>query len=170
MRRLQTLLLAGALLLGAAACGDEPSGSAANAPSGTSGTSGTSGSGQPTSTSQAGQLPGRIVLTRTGGIAGMDDALVLNPDGSYTVTRKGQAPVNRRADAAQLAAIATAVQGAELGQLPRGATNGTVSDEIFYKLNVGSRTYLIASTQAPEQVKPLLDELGALFSAPAPTP
>src|SRR5690242_10418478 len=99
MRRLQILLLAGVLLLGVTACGAEQSGSAANASSASSGTPGTSGSGQPTSTGQAGQLPGRIVLTRTGGIAGMDDAVVLDPDGSYTVTRKDQAPVTRRADA-----------------------------------------------------------------------
>jgi hypothetical protein len=167
MRRLPTLLLAGVLLLGAAACGDEQSGVAADA-SNTS--SGTSGSDPTTSTAGTGQLPGRIVLTRTGGIAGMQDALVLNPDGSYTVTRRNQAPVARRADAAQLAAIAKAVQRADLARLPRSATSGTVSDEIYYKLNVGTRTYLIASTQAPDQVKPLLDVLGALFSSPGSTP
>ncbi|WP_426566264.1 protealysin inhibitor emfourin [Angustibacter sp. McL0619] len=161
LARLAAALLGGALLVGASACGSEqPSGTAGSTPASLPATSG----------NQPGGLASPVVLIRTGGIAGMNDALVLMPDGTYTVTRKNQDPVTRRADAGQLRAIADAVQGANLSKLPPSTPDTTTSDQISYRLSVGSRTYQIAGTQTPDEVRPLLDELGALFSAPATTP
>ncbi|GAA4358711.1 protealysin inhibitor emfourin [Angustibacter luteus] len=163
--RLLPALLGGVLVLGAGACGSEQPGPAAGTTSGT-----TSGTTAATSTGTPGVLAGPVVLTRTGGIAGMHDAVVLNPDGTYTVSRKVGEPVTRTADPAQVKAIADAVEQANLPALPASTPDTTTSDQIYYKLSVGSRTYVINGTQTPEEVKPLIEALGELFSAPAPTP
>ena len=67
-------------------------------------------------------------------------------------------------------AIADAIEQANLSALPASTPDTTTSDQIYYTLSVGSRTYAINGTQTPEAVQPLIEALGELFSAPAPTP
>jgi hypothetical protein len=154
VRRHLVLLLAAVLLLAVPACGqDHPAPRTAPA----------------TASQTPGALPSTLTLSRVGGIAGMDDVVVVRPDGSFTVTRTRGGSISSRLPPAQLRAIADAVQQAHLSQLP-ASTPGTVSDELYYDLRVDSRTYRIAGTQTPEQVRPLLAELSALLSSPAARP
>ncbi len=115
-----------------------------------------------------------VVLIRTGGVGGLADRLQLRPDGTYTVTGKSKAPVTRQLSEGQLAAIVDAVQAADLPQLATQqsstpSTTGRRSDQLFYVLSAQGVTVTFTETTAPDAVRPLLEELGALFSSPGST-
>ncbi len=111
-----------------------------------------------------------LVLVRTGGIGGLKDRLEIRPDGTYTVVSKGRAPVTRQLTEGQLAAIVTALQQADLPALATTSPTERRSDQFTYTLTAEGTTFTTTETTAPPALRPLLDELGALFSSPAPTP
>ncbi|HEX3005921.1 MAG TPA: hypothetical protein VHO27_17030 [Angustibacter sp.] len=180
VRTIPTVIaLTAATLLGAAACGAQDAGDAV----GTSGTSPTTttpaGSGTPSATPTPGGrmtegISQPVVLVRTGGIGGLKDRLELRPDGTYTVTSKSRAPVTRQLSEGQLAAIVDAVQAADLPQVAtqQSSTSSPTerrSDELFYVLSAQGVTVTFSETTAPDAARPLLEELGALFSSPGST-
>ncbi|MGN6610567.1 MAG: hypothetical protein ACTHLJ_02220 [Angustibacter sp.] len=115
-----------------------------------------------------------VVLIRTGGVGGLADRLQLRPDGTYTVTGKTKTPVTRQLSEGQLAAIVDAVQAADLRQLAtqQSSTPSPTerrSDQLFYVLSAQGVTVTFSETTAPDSVRPLLEELGALFSSPGST-
>lgn len=110
-----------------------------------------------------------LVLTRTGGIGGLKDRLEIRPDGTYTVTSKGQAPVTRQLSEGQLAAIVDALQAADLPHLTTQSPTEQRSDQFTYVLRADGTTFTTTETTAPDAVRPLLEELGALFSSPRST-
>lgn len=82
MHQIPCLLLATALVTAAtAACGG----------SATTSTTSTTRPGKPASTSQSTPAFFPLTVTRSGGVAGFRDVLVVAADGLVTVTRKGQA-------------------------------------------------------------------------------
>jgi hypothetical protein len=171
----RTLLTAAAVaatvLVGTAACGDA-GGDDARATAAPS--TPTSGSVTSTPTTPGARMTEGIsqpvVLVRSGGIGGVQDRVQVRPDGTVTVTSKGGATVTRQLSEAQLAAVVQAVQKADLDLLGTGAPTPSRSDELYYTITAEGRTYRTTETQAPAAVRPLLDELGSLLSAPAPTP
>ncbi len=165
---LTAALLAGAALLAPAACGATTSSDAAGTLTATTGPS----SGAPTTPGarMTEGLAQPLVLQRGGGVAGLQDRVEVRPDGTYTVTSKGRAPVTRQLGEGQLAAVVHALADARLGELDAAAASPTRSDELAYTITADGQTYHVSETQAPASVRPLLEELGALFSAPASTP
>jgi hypothetical protein len=170
----QTFLTA----LAALAVGGLLAGCGAESTSGTGPASAASATGTTPSSSPSTEPGGRmtegisrpLVLVRTGGIGGLKDRLELRPDGTYTVTSKGKAPVTRQLGEGQLAAIVDALQRADLPSLANQSPTERRSDQFSYTLMAEGTTFTTTETTAPDAVRPLLAELSALFSAPAPTP
>jgi hypothetical protein len=169
-RSLTAVAAAVTMAAGLAACGSDTIVDSAAAP--------TSASAQPTGTdptTSGGRmtegLPGVIVLQRTGGLKGAKDRLELRPDGSYTVTARTGSPVTRQLAEPEQAAVVAALKLADLAKLKRVPTkpgDPVVADGFVYVLSAGGKTVTLGEP-TPEQVRPLLSVLGALFSAPAPT-
>ena len=84
-------------------------------------------------------------------------------------TSKGRAPVTRQLSEGQLAAIVTALRNADLPSLANQSPTERRSDQFSYTLMAEGTTFTTTETTAPDAVRPLLEELGALFSSPAPT-
>ncbi len=171
---LKKLLIAPAaatLLVGLAACGSETVVDAGAAPTSTS-----TGPTSTDPTTSGGRLteglPGVIVLQRTGGLKGAKDRLELRPDGSYTVTTRTGPPVTRQLDEPEQAAVVAALKLADLAKVKPAPTkpgDPVIVDGFTYVLTADGESVTIGEP-TPEQVRPLLGVLGALFSAPAPTP
>ena len=112
-----------------------------------------------------------LVLIRTGGIGGVADRLELRPDGSYTVTSKGKAPVTRQLGEGQLAAIVDDGAGGRpahtgtTGHRPSGAATSSPTCSARRASRNDHRDH-----RAGRCVRPLLEELDALFSSPGSTP
>jgi hypothetical protein len=162
--------LAATTLLGTAACGAEQgSGTAPTTASGAT-TAGTTTSASPTPGARMTEgISSTLVLTRTGGIGGLNDRLELRPDGTYTVTSKGKPPVTRQLSEGQLAAIVNDLQAADLPHLSTQSPTERRSDQFTYVLRYDGTTFTATETTAPDEVRPLLEELGALFSSPGST-
>lgn len=164
--------LAAVTLLGATACGSQSAGDAVQTgPTATGSTT----SATPTAGGRMTEgISQTLVLTRTGGIGGLKDRLELRPDGTYTVTSAGRPPVTRQLSEGQQAAIVNALQAADLPQLAtqQSSTPSPTerrSDQLFYVLSAQGVTVTFSETTAPDSVRPLLEELGALFSSPGST-
>jgi hypothetical protein len=170
LRTILTVVALGASGLLATACGAE-TGDVVGASPQTSSPSASTGSA--TATEPGGRMTEGIsqpvVLVRTGGIGGLKDRLELRPDGTYTVVRKGSAPVTRQMSEGQLAAIVNALQQADLSAASNQSATSAQSDQFTYMLKAQGTTLTTTETTAPQSVRPLLDELNTLFSAPAAT-
>jgi hypothetical protein len=194
LTRTLALALASTALLGAAACGGEKvpvdvaPGAAAASGAATTGTTPTTPASPtkpappttpPTSATRPTAPGGRmteglsatIVLQRNGGMIGAKDRLELRPDGTYTVTSKNRPPVTRQLNERAQADVVTALRTANLSRMRPGPTAGgaTIVDGFSYTLIVGKDSVTLGEP-IPKQVVPLLAALGALFSAPSPTP
>jgi len=113
-----------------------------------------------------------LVLVRTGGVGGLKDRLELRPDGTCTVTSGGRPPVTRQLSEGQLAAIVLALKSAHLeaaAGAPSTSPTEHRSDQFTYTLTAEGHTLTTTETTAPPPLRPLLQQLDALLSAPAPT-
>ena len=147
--------LAAATLLATAACGSETTAGRAAS---------TASSSPPAAGRMTEGLAQPLLLTRTGGIGGAQDRLELRPDGTCTVTRKGQAPVTRQLGEGQLASIVQALRAADLPHLATASPTERRSDQFTYVLQAEGTTFTTTETTAPDAVRPLLQQLGALLS------
>jgi hypothetical protein len=95
----------------AAGCGDEAGSSSPSAPS----TTATPPSTPTPTTTPAQAFP--LTVSRTGGFAGFDDKLVIQADGSATMTRR-QGTTTCRVDPALLATIASSATKVDWSALP----------------------------------------------------
>ncbi|GAB3597347.1 hypothetical protein GCM10027446_25280 [Angustibacter peucedani] len=166
---LTAALLASTALLGTAACGSESDVQVGSSSTTSPGTPSSSATSEPGGRMTEG-ISQPVVLMRSGGIGGLQDRVEVRPDGTATITSKGKAPVERQLSEAELAAVVRAVKDADLAALGDGKTTPTRSDEMTYTITAEGQTYRTVETQAPDDVRPLLDALGTLLSAPAPTP
>jgi hypothetical protein len=178
-RACAVLALAALPAVGLAACGDATTGAgstsgsvtvtptdATTTPGGSATSSPTAGSGRMTRS-----LAEPVVLTRSGGLAGVKDRLEIRPDGTYTViSTREQRPRSRQLSEAVQARIVAALDAADLASLARGSTTTPqVADGYFYTLSAQGRSVRL-SEPVPDRAQPLITELQALLSGPAPTP
>ena len=81
----------------------------------------------------------RLVMHRTGGVAGVNDTMVIGARGVGTVTQNGGTPVRLRAD--QTRAARRALRAARFDTLDRVyAPKGTVADGFVYVLRHHGRS------------------------------
>lgn len=161
-------LLGSALLVTLTACGASVTQDAGTGPTGPA----TTPAGSSTPMTPRGQS-GSLVLTRGGGVAGVRDRLEVRPDGTYTVTRKGQAPVTRRLSEGERTALLAALATADLPRLaqqPAASAPGSEVGRFRYTISAEGATLSVSEATVPAQLRPLLQATEGLFSAPAPTP
>lgn len=169
------VLLGATVLGGTAACGEEVRAGASPAPATSSASTGTTTpAGDPSTDRPEGRmttgLAQSLVLTRTGGIGGVKDRVVVNPDGTAEVTTRGRSTVTRQLGEGQLATIVRATQAADLPALAADAAATTEPDRYGYVLSLGEATVRTSETQAKGAVRNLLDVLELLFISTPPTP
>jgi len=108
MRQLAHILWSTSVVLAVAACG---------------------GLTTPTSQSPPEAFP--VTISRTGGIAGFRDVLVVAGDGLVSVTRKGQKPRRCRLTPAAASRLTTAVSLMPWSRISPAATQPSFPDEMF---------------------------------------
>jgi hypothetical protein len=172
------VLAVGAVAAVLGGCG--PQGAGATGASGTTvGTtagvpSSTSGTTEPGAGRMTAGLSTPLVMTRSGGIAGVQDRLVVRPDGTFTATSRGKAPVTRQLTEAEQAAVVAAVAAADLPMLARLQTprtaGGAENDVFSYVVQAEGSSVAASQSRVAPALQRLLDVLQPLFAAPAATP
>ena len=148
------VLIAGLMTLAIAGCGGDDESPA--------------GSGGPGSSGDA-QLAGPLTFTRGGGIAGRADKLVVQPDGSVSLTTRSGGERAVKLESAELQTIADNADSADLTGLPEDSTAGQSQPDAFgYRVAYGGATVTTESGSIPDRMGPLVatlskvvDRLGA---------
>jgi hypothetical protein len=114
------------------------------------------------------QLGGPLTYSRGGGIEGRMDKLVVQPDGTGSLTTKtGERSV--KLDAAQMQVLADYVERADLPDLPEDSTADRPQPDAFgYRVVYGDATVTTESGHIPERMGPLvatLDEIVDRYGA-----
>jgi hypothetical protein len=102
---------------------------------------------------------------RTGGIAGIDDRLVIDSTGKAALTRKDQ-EFSFSLSADELKALQNELVAANFGQLADDYTPGQPGADLFdYRLTYDGHTVHMVDTAVPEAMQPILDMLYQLIEA-----
>ncbi|AEV86922.1 Polycystic kidney disease protein 1-like 3 [Actinoplanes sp. SE50] len=176
-RVLPALLIAGlaGCSTGTTAAGSPATSPVASSPVSTPGSTPASPAGSPAVTSAA--VPAApstavadaaafpVVITRTGGIAGVDDRVSIDADGAATVTRRGQKARHVTVPPAMM----TGLRRALAAPMPRGAAvppAGACSDGFVYQITrpAGSVTVADCGKPADPGVTAILDVAKALLA------
>jgi hypothetical protein len=109
------------------------------------------------------ELAGPLTFSRGGGIAGRSDKLVVQPDGSASLTTKSGGERAVKLDDAQLADVADAVERADLPGLPEDSTaDRTQPDALGFRVSYQGATVTTESGAIPDRMGPLVASLGKL--------
>jgi hypothetical protein len=94
----------------------------------------------------------------------MDDRLVVQPDGSYTLTRRGSSAKAGQLGQAELTLLRQQLDAANLGALPSVTRTGTIADGFTYRLVYQGREVVTADGSLPPQLEPLIGVLNRLLA------
>ena len=121
---------------------------------------GSDGGGSGGSTQAA--LSGPVTYERGGGIAGRRDRLVVQPDGTATVTVQDKSrPV--KLTGKELDTLAADLERTDLGSLPdNSASQSPVPDAFGYRVSYGGDTVTTDSAAMPKKLRALMARLGGL--------
>lgn len=125
-------VLAGLLAVGVLACGTEQSpGAKVETPS----------ASPSTATDQ--QLTSPITYQRTGGFAGFNDKLVIQPDGTATLTTRQGSSFKCQVDKGALAQLSVATNAISATSTPTGkpSPKTPMPDALYYSITVDGQTY-----------------------------
>lgn len=127
----------------------------------------------PTRTAEDQAEPGRVVLVelrRSGGVAGIDEQVLVNLDGSYSVARGGVVTTGQL-EREELATLLGALEAVQLDErsgeyLPEDVCCDRMAYEVIYRNLVGSYKVDTMDGAVPEWLQPILDRMVATFLAP----
>ena len=143
-RAMSQLLLAGLLALLLVGCGD------------------VGGANDETGGGPTAKLKGPVTYERGGGIAGRRDRLVVQPDGSASLTTREKTRAIQLS-AAELNALADKLEQTDLTSLPTKSTSPrSIPDAFGYRVMYEGKTVDTDQEAMPEELSPLLSELGTL--------
>jgi hypothetical protein len=109
------------------------------------------------------QLAGPLTFTRGGGIAGRTDKLVVQPDGTGSLTTRSGGERAVKLDAAQLETLAADLESADLAGLPEDSTAGRTQPDAFgYRVAYEGATVTTESGAVPDRMGPLVAILSKL--------
>ena len=109
------------------------------------------------------QLSGPLTFTRGGGIAGRTDKLVVQPDGSGSLTTRSGGERAVKLEAAELQTIADDAESADLARLPEDSTAGRPQPDAFgYRVVYGGATVTTESGSIPDRMGPLVATLSKI--------
>ncbi|MEV4512211.1 hypothetical protein AB0K00_24970 [Dactylosporangium sp. NPDC049525] len=145
----------------------------------TDSTAGASGAPSSSATAQAPASPGAsastsggasqnvgdtlLVFTRTGGLAGTNDRLVVRPDGAWTLTTKSGTKEGKLT-AAELAALKSTLEQVGFSKLPKVNSNGNVADGYKYSVSYGGDEVVAEDGAVPAALQPVITTLNGLLS------
>jgi len=108
-------------------------------------------------------LAGPLTYTRGGGIAGRTDKLVVQPDGSGSLTTRSGGERAVKLEPSQMTEIADAVERADLPGLPEDSTAGRPQPDAFgYRVAYQGATVTTESGSIPDRMGPLVGALGEI--------
>ena len=105
-----------------------------------------------------------IEFSRQGGLKGADDHLIVNRDGSYTLTRRNQPDASGKLTADQVAAVQQALDAANFKSLPHVNKSGTVADGYTYRIVYDGYEVQAEDGAVPPALKNVVDTLNPLLS------
>ena len=104
-----------------------------------------------------------VAFTRTGGLAGNNDKLVVRPDGSYVITTR-QGTRNGKLTADELAALKTALASVDFNKMPTANDGGAMADGYTYTVTYNGRQIEAKDGGIPPALQPVISALGAFLS------
>ncbi|WP_327005221.1 hypothetical protein OHA72_61225 [Dactylosporangium sp. NBC_01737] len=104
-----------------------------------------------------------LVFTRTGGLAGTNDRLVVRPDGSWTLTTKSGSKEGKLT-AAELTALKSTLEQVGFSKLPKVNSNGNVADGYKYSISYGGDEVVAEDGAVPTALQPVITTLNGLLS------
>jgi hypothetical protein len=106
--------------------------------------------------------PATIEYRRTGGIAGLDDHLTIQPGGQATLTRKN-AQVSLTVDQATLTQLTSLLDQAGFSQLPAESLAPKGADLFTYEITYRGRRVRVQDTTVPAKLQPVIDLLNSII-------
>jgi hypothetical protein len=132
----------------------------------TSTTVGASGSASIPAPSPAPVPTGTLVeFGRQGGLAGLDDQVTVQADGSYQIVRKGGTPTPGRLSPDEVTRLRAVLDSAHFGEIPAvnpGAS--AVADGFTYRVAYAGHEVLAQDGGVPPALAPVLDALSGILS------
>jgi hypothetical protein len=161
VRRITLLLPLTALLVGA--CAGAEDGSTARPPSASSASTGDSSAG-----ASASVPAGAVELTRSGGLAGVHDTLLVRPDGTATVTGRDGRSRPCQVDESALVAL-RAVDPGSLGSAAE-SSGPRIADGFTYALRTQTGSVTVTEGQTGGRRPELLEAAAAVFAGCSVSP
>jgi hypothetical protein len=113
----------------------------------------------------AAELNGPVSYERGGGIAGRRDRLVVQPDGSASLTTREETRAIKLS-AAELNALAVKLEQTDLASLPTKSTSPRpIPDAFGYRVVYEGKTVDTDQEAMPEDLRGLVSELGGLVDS-----
>jgi hypothetical protein len=111
-------------------------------------------------------LQGEVRFSRGGGIAGLQQELVIAPDGRARVTSRGRTVERFQVPKAERDAIARDLEKARFSSLPKDASPGPpVPDDFGYTINYDGHTSSAQGSRMPDRFARASDTLGDVARA-----
>ena len=104
-----------------------------------------------------------LTFTRTGGLAGTNDRLVVRPDGAWTLTTKSGSKEGKLT-ATELAALKSTLAQVGFSKLPKVNDNGNVADGYKYTISYGGDEVVAEDGAVPTALQPVITTLNGLLS------
>jgi hypothetical protein len=106
-----------------------------------------------------------LEFERQGGLKGADDHLIVQRDGTYTLTRRNQSGATGRLTQAQLNGIEQALIAANFKSLPHVNKGGTIADGYTYRIVYDGYEVQAEDGAIPPALKNVISTLNALLSS-----
>ncbi len=125
--------------------------------------------GGPIASGPAAQADVLVEYRRTGGLAGFDDHLTIQPDGAATLERKGQDPKTFSLDEEAVSTLRQVLNQADFSELegqhePGRAIPDALHYEVTYVRNTSRFTVKASDGAVPEELAPALDMLDHIIA------
>jgi hypothetical protein len=117
-------------------------------------------------TQDPGGLEGDVRFSRGGGIAGLQEELVIAPDGRARVTSRGRTVERFQVARAEREAIARDLESARFSSLPEDASPGPpVPDDFGYRITYRGHASNVQGSRMPDRFARASDTLGDVARA-----
>jgi hypothetical protein len=106
-----------------------------------------------------------VEFGRQGGLAGLDDQVTVQADGSYQIVRKGGTPTPGRLSPDEVTRLRAVLDSAHFGEIPAvnpGAS--AVADGFTYRVAYAGHEVLAQDGGVPPALAPVLDALSGILS------
>ncbi|GAA0727634.1 hypothetical protein [Dactylosporangium roseum] len=104
-----------------------------------------------------------VTFTRQGGIAGVNDRLVVRGDGGYSLQTRGGTRTGKLT-AEQLTALKAALAAVDINKVPSVNDGGTVADGFTYRIIYNGREVVAEDGAIPPALQPVFGALSAIVS------